>query len=167
VRAFRSISLALIAAALVPCASVGGMDGEPTNCPTRSEVATLVDRYLAILSAGGPHTDPSFYADDIDFWDPTVNLRGRGKAETQRWADRFGDYSEFKLLPRSVVIDCNTAVVEGEMTALYHGAPISSDFLTVLTFRDGQVAVQRDFYNDVALLQQVLTIDAPASRGVS
>src|SRR2546427_6983270 len=113
----KSLSMFVIAATLVGCASTQGARVESCKATTEQEIASLFDRWNRSLQTGDPHKVVANYAERSILL-PTVSNKPRlTVAEKEDYFHHFlQDGPSGKIDFRSIELGCNSAVDAGLYT---------------------------------------------------
>ena len=142
--------------------------GLPDEVKTRrAHNVRVAERVLAAVTAGDRAAQVACYHDDIvlEFPYATPPVRVEGKATVDAYLERALTFFELRLTVTRVheCVDPDTVIVEftSEGRARTTDRPYANTYIAVLSFRDGLVVGQREFY-DPAPAAQALSA-TPAS----
>jgi limonene-1,2-epoxide hydrolase len=80
----------------------------------------------------------------------------RGKAEVERFLRKFGTGMADKRYEfHAIIVEGDVGMLEGVEDYTKDGKPVSTPFMTVFRFRDGQIASWRDYFDMASLLKQL------------
>src|SRR5256884_6213859 len=113
----KCLSMFVIAATLVGCASTQGARVESCKATTEQEIASLFDRWNRSLQTGDPHKVVANYAERSILL-PTVSNKPRlTEAEKEDYFHHFLENKPVgKIDSRTIEIGCNSAVDAGLYT---------------------------------------------------
>ena len=94
---------------------------------------------------------------DFPYHLPTTPAQLVGKPEIERFFAGFGDFlslEETHLIAAHQTADQNVGILEyeGKGKATKTGRPYRQKYITVLTFRNGQILHWKDYWNPVSVL---------------
>ncbi|MYW03200.1 nuclear transport factor 2 family protein [Streptomyces sp. SID3343] len=119
----------------------------------RAHNVRIAERLLAAVSAGDRAAQVACYAPDVvlEFPYATPPVRVEGKGAVDAYLEVALTAFELRLTVIRVhqCLDPDTVIVEftSEGRARTTGRPYANTYIAVLTFRDGLVVGQREFYN--------------------
>src|SRR5438046_2983923 len=152
------LSMFVIAATLVGCASTQGVRVESCKATTEQEIASLFDRWNQSLQTGDPHKVVANYAERSILL-PTVSNKPRlTPAEKEDYFHHFlEDRPSGKIDLRTVELGCNTAVDAGLYTFTFAktGAKVSGRY--TYTYRSNSDAIS------VSVVALQLSMRAPCT----
>lgn len=127
----KSLSMFLIAATLIGCASWQGVNMESCKATTEHEIASLFDRWNQSLLTGDPSKVVANYAEQSILL-PTVSNKPRlTPAEKEDYFKHFMENRPSGTIDlRTIEIGCNTAVDAGLYTFTFEktGATVSGRY---------------------------------------
>lgn len=130
------------------------------SCPPREDVAAVVEALSRAKSTRDGARIAGLYADPHDFADPTWETRTSRPAEMAELAGSLSRWETIAYRTVSLVVECDTAVVELEVEAAYKGRPVTGNMVSLVTVRDGKIVKQRDYFTTLKWSRQVRDIDA-------
>lgn len=127
---------------------------------------TAVESAFAAIGRGDAEAQLSNYVDDLvlefPFTDPPKVVRGRSEA-LPYLTGAFGVF-RFALTITDVIAcaDPDRLVIEAESTGTYlpTDAPYVNRYVIVLTFRDGLIATQREYFDPTQAMRSAGTFPA-------
>ena len=131
------------------------------------ETRTLVKKYYDALPSGDKAAIAALLTDDCEWFPPETApiepVKGADAVATvfsgSLVKDTFDMSKPFNLEVRSMIVDCNTAVVQQRLTATAkNGAPYDNQYCWVYECRDGKIARMEE-YADTLLAGQVMGWD--------
>jgi uncharacterized protein len=132
----------------------------------RAHNVRIAERLLAAVSAGDRAAQVACYAPDVvlefPYAEPPVRIEGR--AAVDAYLEAALGIFELRLTVMRVhhCLDPDTVIVEftSEGRARTTDRPYANTYIAVLTFRDGLVVGQREFYNPVPAAQALTATPA-------
>ncbi|MFT7650780.1 MAG: hypothetical protein ACI8Y4_005555 [Candidatus Poriferisodalaceae bacterium] len=131
------------------------------------ETRALIQQYYKVLPKGDADAIANLLTDDCEWVPPTAApLEGIvGKTEVAAMfsgplvKDTFDLSKPFDLTVRSMIVDCNTAVVQQRLTATAkNGKAYENEYCWVYECRDGKIARMEE-YADTLLAGRVMGWD--------
>jgi ketosteroid isomerase-like protein len=124
---------------------------------------------LEFLAAGGVGDVSEFFTDDVRGWSPTITVSSAAELELEL-EDRDEALSDVTVVVDAIDVIGDKAIAEWRLSATHSGPLLVADdilvepsgtrvFLAGATFahfRDGRIHSFRSYYDDAALLEQLL-----------
>ena len=139
-----------------------------------TSLATRLAQFLANVVNSKHHDLLEMLTDDavmeFPYHLPTTPAQLVGKPEIERFFAGFGDFlvlEETRLTAVHETADPNVGILEyeGTGTATKTGRPYRQKYITVLTFRSGQISHWKDYWNPVSVLDATSRSDSIPSEG--
>ncbi|GAB4526513.1 MAG: hypothetical protein Tsb0010_09840 [Parvularculaceae bacterium] len=116
------------------------------------EYRDLVDRYYSQFQQPGFTVDRllAFYAEDVEFSDPTFEIRVSGRDGVRSLYVDIGtertNYRDIVWNIDRVLIDGNDVAINGRWSGVFYQCPFDVEFVTLWRLEGGLIAEQRDFF---------------------
>lgn len=112
----------------------------------------LVAHYYSLFQQPGFRVDDllEFYADDIEFSDPTFEIEARGKEAFRKLYADIGtertSYSDIEWELKTVLVEGDDVGIYGRWSGKFHDCPFKIEFVTLWHMRANRIARQTDFF---------------------
>jgi len=121
----------------------------------------MVEAYYSQFQKPGFLVDQlmTFYADDVSFTDPTLEIVARGREAVRKLYADLGTertaYEDIRWSIASVIVDGDNVVIRGAWAGKFQGCDFDIDFMTLWRLQYGKIAEQINFFAASAFDRQV------------
>ena len=112
----------------------------------------IVRSYLNAFASGDPETVASHVTDDFE--NIQVGLLGTGCSGADTYRERLsgflGAFTNLKYDVEDLIVDGDKVAAAYKMTFTDNGRPMAIDGVMVITIRDGQIAIRKDYWDGLS-----------------